>query len=178
MANAAAAAAAAAAVSTVPLARSGGGTRRAAAKAAEPAGGGRDAKPNVAAGRTVMSEVVPVELVTVGELNGVPRSTRGRLTIEQVNAAVTDIQKAIERRHAFLFKPRKKMSEKQRGRLEELLGQEVPAHGGRPFIAEPDLRALPSFKKGEMTAKALIATLRNLKRLKGVRGAGMMTYVV
>lgn len=30
----------------------------------------------------------------------------------------------------------------------------------------------------QMTAKALIATLRNLKRLKGVRGAGMMTYVV
>lgn len=41
------------------------------------------------------------------------------------------------------------MSEKQRGRLEELLQQEVPAHGGAPFIAEPDLRALPAFKKGE-----------------------------
>ncbi|CAM9472592.1 unnamed protein product [Hapterophycus canaliculatus] len=122
---------------------------------------------------------VPVlELVTVAELNGVPRSTRARLTIEQINGAVAEIQKAVERRQAFVSRPRKKLSEKQRGRLEELLQQEVPAHAGEPFIAEPDLRALPAFKKGEMTTKALIATLRSLKRLKGVRGAGMMTYVV
>lgn len=100
MANGAAAAAAAA--STVPPARSGGGNRRIAAKAAEPAGGGGDGEPNASAGRTTMAEVDPVELVTVGELNGVPRSTRGRLTIEQVNAAVTDIQKAIERRYILL----------------------------------------------------------------------------
>eukprot|EP00903_Cladosiphon_okamuranus_P010352 g9795.t1 len=125
-----------------------------------------------------LPEVPVLELVTVGELEGVPRSTRARLTIEQVNAAVAEIQRTIERRHAFLSKPRKKMSEKQRNRLEELLQQQVPAHGGEPFISEPDLRALPAFKKGEMTAKALIATLRNLKRLKGVRGAGMMTYIV
>lgn len=43
------------------------------------------------------------------------------------------------------------MSEKQRNRLEELLQQEVPAHGGEPFISEPDLRALPAFKKGEVS---------------------------
>ena len=30
----------------------------------------------------------------------------------------------------------------------------------------------------QVTAKALIATLRSLKRLKVVRAAGMMTYVV
>ena len=43
--------------------------------------------------------VVPVlELVTVGELEGVPRSTRSRLTIAHINAAVTEIQKAMERR--------------------------------------------------------------------------------
>lgn len=43
------------------------------------------------------------------------------------------------------------MSEKQRNRLQELLQQEVPGHGGEPFIAEPDLRALPAFKKGEVS---------------------------
>lgn len=43
--------------------------------------------------------VVPVlELVTVGELEEVPRSTRSRLTIAHINAAVTEIQKAMERR--------------------------------------------------------------------------------
>ncbi len=46
------------------------------------------------------------------------------------------------------------MSEKQRARLEELLQQEVPAHEGEAFIAEPDLRALPSFKKGEVNDRA------------------------
>lgn len=44
--------------------------------------------------------VVPVvELVTVGELEGVPRSTRARLTISHINAAVTEIQRAMERRY-------------------------------------------------------------------------------
>lgn len=53
------------------------------------------------AGRVAAADApdVPVlELVTVGELESVPRSTRARLTIEQVNAAVAEIQKAIERR--------------------------------------------------------------------------------
>lgn len=58
--------------------------------------------------------------------------------------------KRSRNRQAFISRPRKKMSEKQRGRLEELLQQEVPAHEGEPFIAEPDLRALPAFKKGEV----------------------------
>lgn len=49
-----------------------------------------------------LTEVPVLELVTVGELNGVPRSTRARLTIEQVNAAVTEIQKAVERRYAII----------------------------------------------------------------------------
>lgn len=47
-----------------------------------------------------LPEVPVLELVTVGELEGVPRSTRARLTIEQVNAAVAEIQKAVERRCA------------------------------------------------------------------------------
>lgn len=42
------------------------------------------------------------------------------------------------------------MSEKQQRRLEELQQQDVPAHGGEPYIAEADLRALPAFKKGEV----------------------------
>lgn len=45
------------------------------------------------------SAVVPtVELVTVSELEIVARSTRGRLTIAMVNDAVTEIQKAVEKR--------------------------------------------------------------------------------
>ncbi|CAM9512062.1 unnamed protein product [Pylaiella littoralis] len=145
----AAAAVAVAAAAAVPTA---GGADSNAATVAYPvvrsAGGIRRGEADAAA--SGLTEVPVLELVTVGELNGVPRSTRARLTIEQVNSAVTEIQKAVERRHAFLSKPRKKMSEKQRGRLEELLRQEVPAHGGEPFIAEPDLRALPAFKKGEV----------------------------
>lgn len=45
-----------------------------------------------------LSVVPTVELVTVSELERVARSTRGRLTIAVVNDAVTEIQKAIERR--------------------------------------------------------------------------------
>lgn len=40
-----------------------------------------------------------LELVTVTELQEVPRSTRARLTIAQVNAAVSDIKKAMEKRY-------------------------------------------------------------------------------
>lgn len=62
---------------------------------------GNPAAAGAEAGRVATSDLpeVPVlELVTVGELEGVPRSTRARLTIEQVNAAVAEIQKAVERR--------------------------------------------------------------------------------
>lgn len=53
----------------------------------------------------------------------------------------------------MLSKPRAKLSEKQRRRYQELQQQAMPAHGGEPFIAEADLRALPSFKKGEVRGR-------------------------
>lgn len=58
------------------------------------------------------------------------------------------------RRHAFVSKPRNKMSEKQRRLLEQLQQQEVPGHGGGPFMTEADLRALQAFKKGEVRPPA------------------------
>lgn len=100
---AAAAGAPAAAVSGPRSTRSGANRRRGevATAAVGPAGGGE-----IAAGRVSASDVsaVPVlELVTVAELNGVPRSTRARLTIEQINAAVSEIQKAVEKRCVWFW---------------------------------------------------------------------------
>lgn len=76
---------AASAADSGPVARSRGNTAAAGAEA------GRVATSD-------LPEVPVLELVTVGELEGVPRSTRARLTIEQVNGAVAEIQKAVERR--------------------------------------------------------------------------------
>ena len=76
------------AVDSGPATRFRGNT---AAPAAPAAGPGRVANSD-------LREVPVMDLVTVGELQGVPRSTRARLTIEQVNGAVAEIQKAVERR--------------------------------------------------------------------------------
>lgn len=54
--------------------------------------------------RVAVSEVpaVPIlDLVTMVELEKVPRSTRSRLTIAQVNGAVAEIQNTMERRYDF-----------------------------------------------------------------------------
>lgn len=51
---------------------------------------------------SAVSEVPTVELVTVSELEGVARSTRGRLTLAVVNDAVSEIQKAIEKRYEYI----------------------------------------------------------------------------
>lgn len=52
---------------------------------------------------SAVSEVPTVELVTVSELEGVARSTRGRLTVAVVNDAVAEIQKAIEKRYEYIY---------------------------------------------------------------------------
>lgn len=49
-------------------------------------------------GKGTCRMVPMLELVTMAELEAVPKSTRVRLTIAQVNSAVTEIQKAMERR--------------------------------------------------------------------------------
>ncbi len=94
-ATAAAAAAAAAGAGATPAAADSGPAARSRGNPAAAAA--------ATAGRVATSDVpeVPVmDLVTVGELQGVPRSTRARLTIDQVNGAVAEIQKAVERRCA------------------------------------------------------------------------------
>ncbi|CAM9523585.1 unnamed protein product [Choristocarpus tenellus] len=120
-----------------------------------------------------------MELVTLGELERVPKTTRGRLSLEQVNAAIVEIQTTIERRHTFLSKPRSKLSDKMRIKQDSMKAQGVPDHNGAPFITEAELQACPTSKKmGKASAMALTSTLRSLKRLKSVRGINTMTYVV
>ncbi|CAM9098670.1 unnamed protein product [Discosporangium mesarthrocarpum] len=125
------------------------------------------------------SGVPSIELVTVAEFDGVPKATRGRLNLEQVNSAIQEIQAVAERRHAFLSKQRSKLSDKMRVKQDALKAQAVEEHGGAPFITESELRACPMLKKmGKSTATALLSTLRSLKRLKSVQGHGTMTYVL
>lgn len=68
----------------------------AAASGLDATGAGEGQASRVAA--STLPSVPVLELVTVAELDAVPRSTRARLTIAQMNAAVMEIQKAVERR--------------------------------------------------------------------------------
>lgn len=119
-----------------------------------------------------------LDLVTAGELEKVPKTTKGRLQLEQINAAITEVRAAFLVKHALLSKNNKQLNDRQRKQKSEILMSMVPEHEGNSFLFEAELRQCPAVaSKGEATARCLVNTLRHLRRVRAVRVEGTMTYV-
>jgi Spindle and kinetochore-associated protein 1 len=85
----------------------------------------------------------------------------------------------LTQKYTLLAKPKGKLSDKLRRKQEQYMQQSVPEHEGGAFVTESELRGCPAVaSRGEATAKSLINSLRQLKRVRPVRAAGVMTFVV
>eukprot|EP01084_Bolivina_argentea_P008224 15399_1 len=120
-----------------------------------------------------------LSLITVMELESVPKTTRGRVQLAQLNAAVQEIQSMMGKKQDLLSRPKSKLNDKQRRQKAEILEYMPPGQEGAPFLTEAEIRGSCRSVgcKGEATARCILVTLRHLKRLKQVRVGPMTIYV-
>lgn len=106
----------------------------------------------------------PLWYITADELNSLSSYMKGRLTLEKVNAAISDMATYAEANAQLVTAPRKKLTEATLDRameLRDIAGTE--AVKGKHFFLETDIKG-PSFKL-DNTGKAILTVLRHLGRI-------------
>jgi hypothetical protein len=116
------------------------------------------------------------------ELKGISRNTLGRVQLIDFNEALEEIEFVVQTKFDSLPKPSSLsgISSSVRQRRYEYLKQqrgtsfkdiEVEAHAGHFWVSEQELREnCMFFRNGERTARAILAILCSLRRLKQIPG--------
>jgi hypothetical protein len=111
-----------------------------------------------------------VEPVTEETLQQVPGHIRGRVTIERLHRAISDIESILRYKYALLRRPKHELTSAQldqRCRYEDMETDETRGHY---FFSETDIKSFASLKQ-DTTGRALMNVFRHLGRLRESRAA-------
>jgi Spindle and kinetochore-associated protein 1 len=128
--------------------------------------------------RSITVQQVNLDLITQEEYLSVSKNIRGRITLAVVNDALLDIERVCRKKYNQLSRhmtPGKELPKVHK----EHADMAVAEHGDCPWVSEQDLRqSCAFFRSGESTARAILAILRSLRRIKQVPGRNAeVTYV-
>ncbi|KAK4848837.1 hypothetical protein QYF36_017976 [Acer negundo] len=110
----------------------------------------------------------PLRYITSDELDSLSSYMRGRLTLEKVNAAISDMASYAETNAQLISAPKKKLAENVWEKALELRDiATTEAVKGKHFFLEMDIKG-PSLKL-DNTGKAILTVLRHLGRISETR---------
>ncbi|XP_076035897.1 SKA complex subunit 1-like [Oratosquilla oratoria] len=120
----------------------------------------------------------PFQFITVEEFETVPKYIRGRLQYDQVNKAVTELNKTLEAKYALLSRPRNKLRPMELKNVHVFKQQETTETAGTRFVVDSDIKQYSKLRL-DTAGRAMLTVLRTLKHLQEIRGPGnLMRYAV
>uniref|UniRef100_A0A674I2M5 SKA complex subunit 1 n=3 Tax=Testudinoidea TaxID=8486 RepID=A0A674I2M5_9SAUR len=102
---------------------------------------------------------------------------RGRLTYDQINGVVQDLNKAVVSKYKILHQPMKSMSSAVRNLYHRFLEEETKDTKGEFFIVEADIKEFTQLKV-DKRFHSILNILRHCQRVREVRGARLVRYVI
>ncbi|NXI04581.1 SKA1 protein, partial [Pachycephala philippinensis] len=118
-----------------------------------------------------------VALLTTEEFESVPAYMKGRLTYDQVNAVVQEMNKAAVAKYKILYQPLKSMSVPVRNLYDRFMEQETKDTEGQFFIVEADIKEFTQMKV-DKRFHSILNILRHCQRVREVRGSKLIRYVI
>ncbi|XP_072515366.1 SKA complex subunit 1 [Salminus brasiliensis] len=118
-----------------------------------------------------------MEFITVQEFDTIPQYMKGRVTYDQLNAAVKSINTAVTGKYKILHQPVKTLTSATRKLHQRFKDQETKDTKGQFFVVEEDLRDLAQLKVDKRFV-GMLNMLRHCQRLKELRGGGLTRYVL
>ncbi|XP_075266932.1 SKA complex subunit 1-like isoform X2 [Opisthocomus hoazin] len=116
-------------------------------------------------------------LITAEEFESVPRYMRGRLTCDQVNAVVQQMNKAVVSKYKILHQPLKSMNVAVRNLYYQFLEQETKDTKGEFFIVEADIKEFTQLKM-DKRFHSILNILRHCQRVREVRASKLVRYII
>eukprot|EP01012_Entosiphon_sulcatum_P015118 TRINITY_DN20138_c0_g1_i1.p1 TRINITY_DN20138_c0_g1~~TRINITY_DN20138_c0_g1_i1.p1 ORF type:complete len:325 (-),score=63.47 TRINITY_DN20138_c0_g1_i1:139-1113(-) len=100
-----------------------------------------------------------------------------RLTVQKANAAIEELNELVAAKYKLLAIPYAKLTPRQLQQVKVYRELETPETKAVCFFVDGDLRTAKHCKM-DASGKALLTVLRQLGRLREVRGGGIVRYVV
>ncbi|XP_013038673.1 spindle and kinetochore-associated protein 1 isoform X2 [Anser cygnoides] len=102
---------------------------------------------------------------------------KGRLTYDQINAVVQDINKAVVSKYKILHQPLKSMNASVRSLYHRFLEEETKDTKGEFFVVEADIKEFTQLKADKRFHR-ILNILRHCQRVREVRGSRLVRYVI
>ncbi|XP_062984773.1 spindle and kinetochore-associated protein 1 [Elgaria multicarinata webbii] len=115
--------------------------------------------------------------ITAEEFEAVPAYMRGRLTYNQVNAVIQEINKAVVSKYKIMRQPAKSMSSAARNLYFRFQAEETKDTKGEFFIVEADIEEFTQLK-ADKRFHSILTILRHCQRLREIRGSRLVRYAV
>ncbi|NWW31338.1 SKA1 protein, partial [Panurus biarmicus] len=116
-------------------------------------------------------------LITTEEFASIPAYLKGRITYDQINAVVEQMNKAVVDKYKILYQPLKSMSAPVRNLYHRFVEEETKATKGAFFIVEADIKEFTQLKL-DKRFHSILNILRHCQRVREVRGSGLIRYVI
>ncbi|NXI28661.1 SKA1 protein, partial [Sterrhoptilus dennistouni] len=116
-------------------------------------------------------------LITTEEFKSVPTYMKGRITYDQINAVVQQINKAVVDKYKILYQPLKSMSVPARNLYHRFMEEETKDTKGVFFIVEADIKEFTQLKLDKRFHN-ILNILRHCQRVREIRGSGLIRYVI
>ncbi|NXY38225.1 SKA1 protein, partial [Pomatorhinus ruficollis] len=116
-------------------------------------------------------------LITTEEFESVPTYMKGRITYDQINAVVQQLNKAVVDKYKILYQPLKSMSAPVRNLYHRFIEEETKDTKGVFFIVEADIKEFTQLKL-DKRFHSILNILRHCQRVREIRGSGLIRYVI
>ncbi|XP_065517808.1 spindle and kinetochore-associated protein 1-like [Lathamus discolor] len=136
---------------------------------------GKEGKPPKACEIPAFSQkILPVTLEDLEEL---PVYMKGRITCDQINAVVNNLNKAMMAKYRIRCQAPSSLNTRDRTLYYRYIREESETREGCPFIVEEDIRLFTSMKMDKRFYQ-IITVLRHFRRLKVIRTSGIILYAM
>ncbi|KYO28899.1 spindle and kinetochore-associated protein 1 isoform B [Alligator mississippiensis] len=116
-------------------------------------------------------------IITAEEFENVPAYMRGRLTYDQINGVIEDMNRAVISKYKILHQPVKSMNSAARSLYNRFLEEETKDTKGEFFIVEADIKEFTQLKV-DKRFYSILNILRHCQRVREVRGSRLVRYVI
>ncbi|XP_018416516.1 PREDICTED: spindle and kinetochore-associated protein 1 [Nanorana parkeri] len=118
-----------------------------------------------------------MELITVQEFETVPAYMKNRLTYEQINSLIEEVNKAVVGKYKIMQQPLKALNNVARKQLGRFKDEETKDTKGQFFIVEQDIKEFTQLKVDKRFL-GMLNILRHCHRMRELRGKGIVRYVI
>ncbi|GAA6232655.1 spindle and kinetochore-associated protein 1 [Lates japonicus] len=127
--------------------------------------------------KTNKSCVREMESITMPEFENIPQYMKGRVSYDQLNAAVQSINAAVTAKYKILHQSVKTQNNHARKLHQRFKDQETKDTKGQYFVVEDDIREFTQMKV-DKRFQGILNMLRHCQRLRELRGGGVTRYIL